>query len=355
MSESRFDVLVVGAGPAGSSAAAAAARKGARVLMVERRETIGVPVRCAEFIPAMLLGELEIDKGFIVQPVKGMKTHIGDHAEKTTRAPGYIIRRDRFDQTLAEKARTDGVQVMTGTRVSHMDADGRVYLTARCGPGHVVEPRIVIGADGPHSTVGRWAGLVNRGLLPAVQVTLPLTRPLDHNEVYFHPTITAGYGWLFPKGDSANVGLGMRTNERDGESIGKTLDRFVTKLRRMDKVSGDPTSRTAGWIPVEPLSRTVHGPIALVGDAAGHTHAVTGAGVFAAVVCGRMAGKWAGEAARNNDIGLLEKYEQGWRDFLGRTLWLARERRRKMEAEWDRFADVIPKCWPVYREYYAKH
>ncbi len=110
----RCDILVVGAGPAGSSAARAAASRGLDVLVVERRETIGVPVQCAEFIPAPLLGVIGLARDFVVQSVRGMKTILPDGGTEHMRAPGFMIRRDLFDQALARAAEEGGGRVKKG-------------------------------------------------------------------------------------------------------------------------------------------------------------------------------------------------------------------------------------------------
>ena len=81
------DVLVIGAGPAGGAAALAAAQQDVRVLIADRKAVVGVPVRCAEHIPTMLVGCLPIEKSFIVQSIRGMKTHLPGEAVAVTRAP----------------------------------------------------------------------------------------------------------------------------------------------------------------------------------------------------------------------------------------------------------------------------
>ena len=88
-----YDILVVGAGPAGGATALAAARRGMRVLIVDRRQVVGVPVQCAEYIPAMLMGRLNLGKSFIVQPIRGMQTYLPGEPVKETRAPGFTIQR----------------------------------------------------------------------------------------------------------------------------------------------------------------------------------------------------------------------------------------------------------------------
>jgi geranylgeranyl reductase family protein len=347
------NVLVIGGGPAGSAAAAAAAGQGASVLLVERKSSIGTPVQCAEYIPALLLGKLDVGRSFAVQAVKGMKTYVPDAPEKITRAPGYIIHRDRFDKALARKAQDAGADIMPATSAVGIDSAGAVKLKSGDGRTMLLKPEIIIGADGPHSTVGRWVGAVNEHMLPAVQMTLPLTEPLDHTEVYFSPEIYAGYGWLFPKGKVANVGLGMKRTGRSQEGIVEILHRFIERLKKKGKITGTPVSQTAGWIPAEPVRRAVYGNIALAGDAAGHTHAITGAGIFAAVVCGQMAGKWAGRAVLDSDLSLLQHYDHEWKDLMALTLVRAYQRRQKMEAEWNDFNATVQSCWVAYRRYYA--
>ncbi len=352
MDAQEYDVLVIGAGPAGSAAARAAVGKGASVLLVERRSTIGVPVQCAEYIPAMLMGKLDLGRSFVAQSIKGMKTFRTDAPETVTKAPGFIIHRDRFDQALAKAAEADGVALMTATRAVARNASGSVMLKGQRGQTIQIKPRIIIGADGPHSTVGRWVEAVNHHLLPGAQMTLALTGPLDHTEVYFSPDIYAGYGWLFPKGGFANVGLGLKRDDRHPERIRSVLDRFVADLKKRDKIKGNPMAYAAGWIPAEPLRKTVYNDMVLVGDAAGHTHPITGAGIFAAVTGGRMAGKWAARAIQENKLELLARYDEEWRDLMGDTLNRAYSRRQHMEQHWDDFSATIDKTWVAYRGYY---
>ncbi len=352
MTINRWDILVVGAGPAGSSAALAAARRGARVLLVERRRQVGLPVQCAEYIPAMLKGELGLGGGYIVQKIKGMHTFVPGQAVKKTAAPGYIIHRNLFDQALAVAARKAGAELKCATRAVTLHPEGDVTLLPEDGPAFTVRPRVIIGADGPRSTVGRWMGAVNRHLLPGVQMTLPLALPLENTEIYFDPEIVAGYGWLFPKGKVANVGLGMLQSNGGRPSLRKVLDRFIRRLETEGKIHGAPVAHTAGWIPAEAVRNAVHGKIVLVGDAAGHTHPITGAGIFAAVTCGRMAGKWAASAAAAKDRTLLKAYDREWRDFFSETYQRAFRRRARMESQWEDFRNIIESCWVAFREYY---
>ena len=345
------DILVVGAGPAGSSAALAAAREGMQVLMVERKAKAGVPVRCAEYMPAPLLGKVGVDHNFVVQRVRGMRTFLPGGEMKEMVAPGFTIRRDLFDQALARESGDAGVKILFSTRTLADNLNGPV-LKMPDGSLASVEAKIIIGADGPHSTVGGWMDSVNRSLIPAVQVRVPLVNPLDFTEVYLNKDLYGGYGWLFPKQNEANVGLGMRKRRGASRTLNELLDRFLLELADAGKIVAQPLQYFAGWIPAGPVRTTVAGNKLLVGDAAGQTHPITGAGLPQAVICGRMAGKWAARALLEKDLNLLQGYEREWKDLFGETLHRASKRRTLMEQEWERFDEIIKRCWIAFREYY---
>ena len=348
-----YDILVVGAGPAGGATALAAARRGLRVLIVDCRAVVGIPVQCAEYIPAMLMGRLDLGKSFIVQPIQGMKTYLAGEPMKETRAPGFTIHRNLFDQEMIRAAQNSGAELMVSTRALKRVNDRTVLLKRKSGQYLAVRVKIIVGADGPRSTVGRWVAAVNRNLLPGVQATLPLTAPMDWTEVYFDPEIYAGYGWLFPKKDVANIGIGMKKRTQNGTRVKAVLDRFIAGLKADGKITGQPVRYAAGWIPAEPVRQAVHGNVLLVGDAAGHTHPITGAGIANAVVCGEMAGRWAAKAVEKDDVGVLNHFDRQWQDLFQDTLDRAYQRRQTMESGWQDFTRTVKSCWIGFREYYA--
>ncbi|MBI5579584.1 MAG: NAD(P)/FAD-dependent oxidoreductase [Deltaproteobacteria bacterium] len=352
--QSDCDILVVGGGPAGSSAALAAAREGARVVVVDRRRVIGVPVQCAEYIPAMLLNEVPLDRDVLVQPIRALKTLLSGCRPEEMPAPGYTIRRDRFDQRLAASAEQAGARFLLSTAaVARRDAH-TVELKHKTGRRLLLKVQVIIGADGPRSTVAKWAGLVQRNLIPAVQARVTLAQAMDATEVYLEPAFRAGYGWLFPKGREANAGLGFKPLRDADPSPGRLLQLFLERLKADGKIKGSAISYQTGFIPVEPAQTSVFGNTLLVGDAAGQTHPITGAGIFSAVVCGKMAGQWAARVVREKDHRLLQRYEDEWRDLFGETLVRASRRRRFMEANWTRFDQIIKSSWIAYRDYYAE-
>lgn len=344
------DVLVVGAGPAGCSAALVASEGGLNVVLCEVKGVPGTPVRCAEHIPALLLREAAVDPSVIVQPVISMRTMLPNGACLETKAPGYMIKRDLFDLSLAEACKKGGIELLLGSRVVAREREE--VIVARRGRGTlVIKPKVVVGADGPFSRVGRWMGSVNERPIPAVQARVRLKAQMDRTEVYFRREIAGGYGWLFPKGDEANAGLGMR-RLKDGPSLYKSLSLFLCLLSDMGKIDKRPLRYMAGYIPVRPLERTVEKNMLLAGDAAGQTHPITGAGVPQAVICGKMAGKWAARAAGEDNAALLKGYEEEWKDLYWESLERAYRRRIMLEAEWDRLEEILPRCWIGFRDYY---
>lgn len=347
------DILIIGGGPAGTCAAIRSAREGCRVVLVERKSRIGVPVRCAEYIPAPLVGEINLGREYVVQSVKGMKTHLPDGECKETRAPGFTIHRGLFDQSLADAAKKAGAKILLSASALRQDKDKVVVLQNQ--QKFYIQPKVIIGADGPHSKTGQWIKAPNRHLMAGAQVSTPLIRESDHTHVYFESWIYGGYGWVFPRNETANVGVGINPNHPKDWSVKKVLDLFVLKLIRENIIATPkPQAYTAGWIPAEPVKKIHEKNILLAGDAAGHTHPITGAGIFSAVTCGKSAGKWAARAVIKKDLTLLESYDKEINDFFGPHLTRAFDRRCLMEKDWDNFDAVIKHCWVAFREYYGE-
>lgn len=344
------DVLVVGAGPAGSSAAAAAARSGATVIMIDKRAEVGVPVQCAEYIPKLLAMEVELSPAVVAQEVQSTETYINSKKEAKTKTPGYIINRDVFDKELANEAIRNGARLVESTKALHRTKHG--VLVSRDGHETEITSKIIIGADGPASTVGAWINQKNSRLVNALQTTVPLTQPVGHCEIYFEPEFYAGYGWLFPKGEVANVGVGVASGR---SNLRKLLKGLLERLADEGKVLATENCFTAGLIPVGGPVKTVIENIILVGDAAGQTHPITGAGIPQAVVCGKLAGESAAVAALENNSFHEKNYETKWKMLYSSTLEIADKKRQEMEAKWSisPFRKLIRRSWIGFREYYA--
>jgi geranylgeranyl reductase family protein len=267
--DSQFDLLVVGAGPGGSTAARVAAAEGLRVLLVEKRPVVGLPVQCAEYVPAQIVAYVSLPERCIAQRIRTLRTRLPDGESVETPAAGYVLDRALFDKSLAVAACRAGAEVWTATRA--VEQTERGVLIRQGSRTTEVECRVVIGADGPRSTVGRWIGQTNTEFIDGLQVEVVLPTPQASTQVYFDPTYQGGYGWLFPKGETANVGVGV--SRRMGGDPRQALDHL---LEHLGIASGAIVGRTGG--PVPSGGTVAHlrvGNVLLVGDAAGHTHPVT--------------------------------------------------------------------------------
>jgi len=345
--------LVIGAGPAGSSAAVAAATAGAHVILMERKTEVGSPVQCAEYIPFQIAHELQLGADIAAQRIDMMRTHLPDGEVIETPSKGIICHRDLFDRHLAGVAEKAGARLMTGTNATGFD--GRAVTSINGGSQINISAKVIIGTDGPASIVRKWMGLPGNEMVRARQHLLPLAHRLDATEIFFSGEMPGGYGWVFPKGETANVGIGI--DPRRGISSAGALEDFKQQLLDEGVIAGgNPLSATGGLIPVGGQSRLWQNNLLLAGDAAGHCHPVTGAGVPNAIFTGGLAGEAAASAALSGDRRVLADYEQSCRLFLGDTLAHAAAKRRFLEPFWDQDEDALSralrKSWIAFEGYY---
>ena len=326
---SGYDIVVVGAGPSGSLAALTAARLGLSVLLLEKRQEIGSPVRCAEGVShAALAPFLEPDPRWIAAVVdKAEITAIANGERRTLRADGghgYILERRVFDRVLAEEAALAGARVEVKTAVtSLLRSDNVVRGVVADGPRrtHEIAARVVIGADGVESQVGCWAGLQTT-LAPADTMTCAqyLLAGIDIDPtcctyIIDEEMAPGGYAWIFPKGEGrANVGLGLQADlAADGACPLDYLQRFIESRPHLEK--GSPVTLAAGGVPVAlPPSRLVMDGLMLVGDAARQVHPLTGGGIGNGMYAGCLAAEVAAAAIASGDLSApkLAAYQRRW-------------------------------------------
>ncbi len=353
--DNSYDIVIVGAGPAGSSAALAAAKRGAKVLLIDWNQRIGVPVRCGEFVPQMIVRYADFSSCCILQRIKTMKTHLPDGSVFEMKSPGYMIDRSLFDKELAASAALAGAEVAIGTRGADFFPEG---IVVEQGPvGENVSTKVIIGADGVHSSVARWAGCQPGKTLATLQYEVVISSASDHVDLFFHPDYEGGYAWFFPKGRTANVGIGVMPKKT--AFLSTLLSGFLERLLSSGTLSRiNIVGKTGGSIPCGPLRQTVFGNILLVGDAAGQTHPITGAGILNAVMAGEIAGRIASEAIARDDPAYLSQYEIEWRETLGKSLSHADSKREFLEENWNRegidFQDLIRNTWVGFKEYHKE-
>jgi len=335
----RYDIVVVGAGPAGSMAARAASRGGAKVLLLDKRRELGVPVQCGEALNEEVLRELNIkpDPSWALNKVRevklvspsGIEVRIAE--KKVVGKVGYIIDRKHFDKHLATLAAKEGADVMVGTLVDGLIKGGHGLrgIKARNVGGRIeVLADVVIAADGVGSRVARWVGLNTALRLDDIEsgiqfqmVGIDFESP-STMEFYFGSKVApGGYGWLFPKGgDLANVGLGVLGSKAQRPAI-EYLRELVGRMPGLAK--GKVIEINAGGVPVGgPLKRTVKDNLLVVGDAARQVNAITGGGIDWSMRAGNIAGEVAAKAINDGDTSekRLNEYERRWRELMGKRL-----------------------------------
>lgn len=328
--------MVVGAGPAGSMTAKAAAEAGLKVVMLEKRQEIGDPVRCAEGVSKASLKKLvNPDPSWISAEVKGARIRAPDGTEivisedRAGAEVGYVLERKVFDRALAQKAAEAGAKVMVKTRALGLLWDEGVPagVTAQfVGERFRIEAPLVIGADGVESKVGRWAG-IDTALKPKDIETcaqfLVQDEKIDDDYCEFYlgnDTAPGGYVWSFPKGRGiANVGIGVLGSKSDPGMPMRLLREFM-KARFPD---GKVLEVVVGGVPVSgPIERTVADGVILVGDAARQSDPITGGGIINAMDAGVMAGEIAADLVPKGEVdsGSLQVYEKRWRETIGKHI-----------------------------------
>src|SRR3989454_2152883 len=350
----QVDVLVVGAGPTGSTAAKYAALGGADVLLIEKRSEVGTPVRCGEGVAKRWLGEIGLapSREFICHEVDGARVIAPDGTAlvldeaRAGNECGYVLERDLFDRFLAREAAKAGADIMIKTSaVDLLREDGQV-VGARCehmGDTFDVRADVVIGADGFESQVGRWAGLEThlraRDIDACLQYTLVGVEGDPRlNDFYLGSCAPGGYAWVFWKeADVANVGIGVNLSKiRDRADAKKYLDALIEKTPSLAR--GEIVEEVAGAVSVSlPLERTVAPGVMLAGDAARLIDPLTGGGILNGCLSGKYAGEIASEASKLDGAeDLFQAYERRWRSRMEEELarhYLIKERLIRMDDE----------------------
>ena len=326
------DVLIVGAGPAGSIAAAEAARAGPalHVMLLERDRAVGAPVRCAEGVGDAGLREFADPDGapWVARKITRVIFLAPDNTEVQVaeRDVGWILDRTRFDACLAAEAVAAGADLRVGTEATDMSRDGdgwwRVEIRGPDGRA-TCRARVVIGADGVETMVGRWAGLDTR--VPARDMEscaqyVVQGIDFDPDAIYLQfgdQIAPGGYAWLFPKGDRvANVGLGLVALKTDGRNARQYLDAWIA--RRYPR--GAKTGYTVGGVIVHTTIRQTYAEgVLLAGDAAHMINPLSGGGIVNAMKAGRLAGRAAARAIAAGDTSAhrLSAYHAEWMRLLG--------------------------------------
>lgn len=329
------DVLVIGAGPAGSSTAKHAALNGANVILMDKKSEIGAPKRCAEGVSKEGLSKLGIEPNsrWVTKELSGVRLVSPNGTdvwmrEDQVKLPeaGYILERKVFDKFMAMDAARAGATIMIKTLARGMrkDYEGYIVSCESMGEDFEIKAKIVVGADGPESRVGRWGGLKTavkpKNMESGIQFEMVGLEMEDPNciEFYFGSVAPGGYAWIFPKGDDiANVGLGIVSTFTDKSAYEHLLE-FVKNCPATK--NAQPVELNIGGDPVGGmLKNLVKDHLMIVGDAAGHVNPLTGGGIITALEAGMYAGEVAAAAVKEDNCSekRLMEYQEKCKTEIG--------------------------------------
>lgn len=307
------DVLVVGAGPSGCSAARAAAAAGAETIFIDKKAEIGVPVQCAEAIGEYLLPYLPypIPPEQLIWKTSGMLLWADNITIERTGGiwSGYAINRANFDKMLARAAVKAGAKLQLNSELIGLELDGPYHVASaiiKPNDGEVYEivPQITIAADGVHSRVLTELGFTHSEencveVMSYEVEDLELFKP-RLEQLYLGDFAPGAYGYIFPLSPTrANIGVGVLSRKR---TLDVCYEEFLElplvkpQLKRARQVR-----EKGGWAPIRYLSdRWAYGNVFLAGDAANQNFKPFVEGVLPGIICGDLAGRTAADSVRGN-------------------------------------------------------
>jgi digeranylgeranylglycerophospholipid reductase len=304
-------------------AAKYAAKTGARVLMIEEHAAIGLPVQCAGLISVRAYEQCEVPGTISRHAVRGAFVHAPDRRVLKVdgrRTMAYVIDRTELDRAMAFEALKEGVDSLIKTRFCGMrrQKEGLIVNAKRHGEPIEISTRVVIGADGLQSAVGRFVGLERAQMVltcAQAEVRADSVHP-DFVDLYVGRDVARGFfGWAIPT-PSNTIRAGLCSTERSIDLLGPLLDRISPHAAE------SLLQISAGGIPIGPPACTVADNVLIVGDAAGQAKPTSGGGIYPGTLCAKIAGTVAGQAAIQNDTSkdVLMAYDRRWRSEVGREL-----------------------------------
>lgn len=314
------DVIVIGSGPAGSSTADIVARAGYNALLIEKDEYPGKRNVCGGGMSEQFADKLHLPDDIVEKRIP-YEVHHFLWGVYENRQRHITVLRDKFDRYLAEMAIENGSKLLTSTKAVNIKReDGRIVIYVSTNKNiSAISSDIVIFADGVN-TLAKKFGIgfkrnKNNTALGLVYEIGWKENSVDHYEIFYDKNISRwGYGWVFPKKDLLNVGIGGRISEMRG-NIRDKMNYFMKCAAVSTKIRGRKISnKKAALIPLAP-AREIHAQsILVVGDAAGMVYPFFGAGIENAIVAGEIAGKVAVRALEENDSSklFLSAYKRQW-------------------------------------------
>lgn len=357
--ENNYDVIVIGAGPAGTVTAKKCAEKGLKVIVLEKRPEIGAPKRCAEGIAhedILRLGYTGKER-FVAQTIDGgiLVTPGGNTLEIPAGLGGYVVERKVFDKFLAYDAAKAGAKIYTKAEVYDLIISGGIITGVKViynGEKKEIYGKIIVAADGVESKISRIAGLPTGNTPKSIdsghQYEMANIHLKDPHKLkfYFGTNIAPrGYVWIFPKGSHiANVGIGIAGN--DEKTAKYYLDKWIDTQPDIKK--GSIIEENSGGIPIGGFLETMTKDNFLaIGDAAHQVNPLHGGGLGESSHSADIAGKVIVEAIKSGDTTnkTLCQYNKLWWAKRGKSLKKIEKIVKVIDRLTDAELNMMPACF----------
>ncbi len=336
----KYDVIVVGAGPAGSTAAKCLAEKGRKVALIDKKK-FPRDKPCGGGLPTRVLKRFPYTVDLIDSISYGSITYSSSlkYKFKIMRDKPLIatVLRKNFDNGLVKIALAKGVDFLENKTVKDIKIDDG-KATAILDDGTQLESSILIGADGVRSVIAEKANLAKKTddiclcILEEQQMTEKQLDKLFSNKRVVHIFIKtrgiSGYGWIFPKKNYLNIGIGEFQTDHNGTkpktNLKEVFENYIEILIEKKILPKDFTIKNlqGGTLPIFPLQKTYSDRLLLCGDAAGFINPITGEGIYYAMVSGEIAANISAKALENGDASekVLSEYQKIWQNDFGKDL-----------------------------------
>ena len=320
-----FDVVVIGAGPAGGYLAGKVAHAGYDVALVEEHREIGEPIQCGGLVTPRVFEYVDC-KETIIGAVHGAELYSpsgrrlvidGHHTQ------AVVVQRAMFDRAIATDAVRKGAHTLLGAQAqaARRDDGGVEISIDQDGEPRKLHAKLLVGCDGVRSSVAKWFNILRpKKILPGFEVEMTGVRgDPGFVTLFIGNEIAPGFfGWIIPSGDTARVGLCVG----EGNAYAY-LEKMLTRpeVRQYTK-DAQPILYIAGGIPLGFPRRTYADNVLVVGDAACQAKAVSGGGIFTALTCSSFAAQTAIEALEAGDFSarVLHRYHRAWTKSIGKEL-----------------------------------
>jgi len=328
-----YDVIVIGAGPAGNHAAYKLADLGHKVAVLDSRENIGDKL-CTGIVGKECIQQFPV-KDLKIFSEANAATFVGPSGTslRLTKpvSQAYIIDRVAYIKSLAQKAKFSGAKYFIGHNVVHVDVDDE-NVTVKSSNGkssHVFKASALVVASGFASNIPKRLGLGTIGDYVTGSQAEVMTSGLKETEVYFGHHFAPGFfAWLVPT-DKGKALLGVLSREKAGYHLNSLLE----KLKLDGKITSVIKPPKRWGIPLRPLNKTYGDRVVVVGDAAGQAKPTTGGGIYYALLSADKAAETISYGLLKNDLGrsILSQYEKKWKAILAKELRIGYYARRLYE------------------------